>query len=330
MKAVLYDYVAASREELLRRHLATPWELVSLPDVSDQSQVRRLAADADAFVGNVFPAGLKDAVPHMRLLHCVGAGVDGFDPALLPPGSTLCNVYEHEIPIAEYVLMSCLLLATRLRQYEATFRQGRWDGSGRHDGEFHDEIYGKTLGLVGCGHIGQAVAVRAKAFGLRVLAVARTPRSCPDVEWCRGIDALDEMLGQCDFVVIACPSTPQTRGLIGEAQLKRLKSTAFLINPARADIIEETALYKALREKWFAGAALDVWYEYPKDLTLTMHGSKLPFHELDNVILTPHLSAWTRPMVERRYRRIAENLDRFARGEPLERVVLAVPGGSNE
>jgi phosphoglycerate dehydrogenase-like enzyme len=235
-------------------------------------------------------------------------------------------VYEHEVPIAEYVMANVLLFATSQMTYEARFRRGDWLGSGRLNGQFHEEVSGRTLGLIGFGRIGHEVARRAKAFGMKVIAVRRRPEPDPLLDECRDVDELEQLLRVSDYVVVACPLSESTRSLLGERQLRELKPTAILINVSRAEVVEEEPLYRALTEHWFRGAVLDVWYRYPSSLSQRpFFGSKLPFHELENVVVTPHMAAWTRPMIERRFARVAANLDRFARGEPLESVVYLAP-----
>lgn len=319
--AVLFDSLVTVHAPILQEALRTPWEFRVVADRRDVEGAAHALRDADAFIGNEFSAPMGREATKLRLLHCSGAGVDLFDLKAIPRGAALCNVYEHEIPMAEYILMVMLLFATRVEGYHASFRQGRWDGSARSGGGFHEEVHGKTLGLIGFGHIGSAVAARAKAFGMRVIAVRQHAAPDPLLDWCGATADLPRLLGESDFVAVVCPHTPQTQGLLGERELRMLKPTARLINVSRAAIIDEDALYRALAERWFAGAALDVWYQYPASADAVMHGSKHPFHELPNVIVTPHLSAWTHDTIERRYRLIARNLDRLARGEPLERVV---------
>ncbi|MEO7144737.1 MAG: NAD(P)-dependent oxidoreductase [Bryobacteraceae bacterium] len=180
--------------------------------------------------------------------------------------------------------------------------------------------------MIGFGHIGREVARRAEAFGLAVQAI----RSRPGLGGYEGLrarivggpEALPELLSTSDFVVVACPLTPQTEGMLTGERLRLLQRHAILVNVARAEIVDEAALFEALREGWFAAAALDVWYRYPSHAGEILHGSRYPFHELPNVLATPHSSAWTGPMIARRARQMAANLDRFARGEPVERVVL--------
>jgi len=137
-----------------------------------------------------------------------------------------------------------------------------------------------------------------------------------------GRDDLMPMFSRSDFVVVSCPLNAETKGWIGKEELSALPSHSVLINVARAEIIQERPLFEALQSRQIAAAALDVWYRYPAVGAHIMHGSELPFHELPNVIVTPHLSAWTSALVERRLRGMAENLDRLYRGEPLERVLL--------
>lgn len=321
MKVLLYDYVTTHFAHFVRQFVTTPWDVLELTTTKDRERAKALIADADAMIGQEFHADLTEHARKLKLIHMPGAGVDKFDFNTFPPGCALCNVYEHESPIAEYVMLNVLLHVTEQNRYTPTFRTGKWDGSGRHDGAFHDEALGKTIGIVGFGHIGEQVARRARAFGMKVIAIRRSPKPHPDLDRCDAMDRVGDLVADSDFIVIACPLNDQTRGLIGEKELACAKRSAFVINPSRAHIIDEKALYEALKSRRIAGAALDAWYQYPYDIHQVMHGSQLPFHELDNVVMTPHFSAWTRQMVERRYRGICDNLDRLYRGEALVRVV---------
>ena len=135
-----------------------------------------------------------------------------------------------------------------------------------------------------------------------------------------GPDMTDEVMRRSDYVVISMPATPDTIGSIGRKRLGLMKQTAFLINVARAEIIDEDALYKALARRSIAGAALDVWYRYPREAGSTAPATR-PFHELPNVLMTPHVSGWTDGMIEARAKLIAENIRRISCGEtPLNLV----------
>ena len=129
------------------------------------------------------------------------------------------------------------------------------------------------------------------------------------------------MLPRCDTLALCTALGPETAGLINARRLALMKPGAFLINIARGPIVDEDALYAALRDRQIAGAALDVWWQYPNRAKPFRRGSRHPFHELPNVIATPHNSGWTTGMVGRRWDEIAGNLSRFVRGEPLANVV---------
>jgi phosphoglycerate dehydrogenase-like enzyme len=135
-----------------------------------------------------------------------------------------------------------------------------------------------------------------------------------------GPEMMDEVLQRSDYLVIAMPATPDTIGSIDRQRLGLMKSTAFLVNVSRAEIVDENALYEALAQHSIAGAALDVWYRYPSQPGPAAP-SKRPFHQLPNVLMTPHVSGWTDGMLEARAKLIAENIRRVAQGErPLNLV----------
>jgi phosphoglycerate dehydrogenase-like enzyme len=149
---------------------------------------------------------------------------------------------------------------------------------------------------------------------MRVIGIKRTPSPVPYVERVLPPEGLDEVLAESDAVVIALPLTPQTRGLIGERELRLMKPTAFLINVGRGPIVQEAALLRALREGWIAGAALDVFEREPLP-------PDSPFYDLENVILTPHVAGTSPRYMDRAIPLFCENLARYLRGETLLNVV---------
>jgi phosphoglycerate dehydrogenase-like enzyme len=175
------------------------------------------------------------------------------------------------------------------------------------------------------GRIGSEVARWGRFVGMHVSGITRSPS--PERAQALGLDALDgpdeldSYLAQADFVVVALPHTPETRGMIAEAQFRQMKSTAYLVNVARGPVIDEAALYHALRDKTIAGAAIDVWYNYPPVAGQHTMPSQYPIHELNNVIMTPHNSGMTNATMSYRWGVLAENMRRLTTGEPLENVV---------
>jgi len=241
------------------------------------------------------------------------------DFAAVPPGVHVCNCYGHAEGTAEYVLLSILLWChVNFLPGARSFRdEGSWRYSGRVNGPINEELYGKTVGVLGLGAIGRAVAERAKGFGTRVIGCNRSPREVAHVDRLYALKDIDAFLAESDFVVVAAALAPETERLIDAARFAAMKPSAVLVNVGRGAIVDEDALYAALKEKRIRGATLDVWYAYPSKDDLTVSPSKHPFHELDNVWMTPHTSAWTTGMVDRRWSEIAGNLDRLSRGEPL-------------
>jgi len=306
----------------LRERLTTPWTIREWVPEEGEAAFHERVADCDALIGG-HVGGTPLPAPHLKLLQIPFTGHDWLDPDLLPAGCVVCNTYEHEIPIAEYVLLCMLEWQIGLRRLDREFRAGNWRHSFMFpDAPFHGELYGKTVGLVGYGHIARETAQRAASFGMRVVAVSRRPREAPaPLAWYDTLDGLDRLLAESDYVVLSCPLTVETRGLFDAARLARMKPGAVLVNVARGGVVDEDALYAALMDGPLGGAVLDVWYRYPGAEDPSPRPSRWPFHGLPNVIMTPHCSTWTAEHLARRWDFVAANLDRLARGEALLNVV---------
>jgi phosphoglycerate dehydrogenase-like enzyme len=307
---------AARLEAPVRAHLDLPFDLV----VDDEHGIVSRLADMDVLVTMAFTAEMGAACQRLKLLQVPGAGLDRIHRPALPAGAQLANAYGHDVGIAEFVIGAMLALTRSFARLDASLRRGVW--ASQWDPTIPPpptwpELAGKTLGILGYGRIGQALARRARAFDMDVWAIRRNPaRSDRDgLAFLGGPDALDEVVRRSDYLAITLALTEATRGWLGERELRRLKPTAVLINVARADIVDEGALYRALAEGTIAAAALDVWYRYPTGAGPTPP-SRYPFHELPNVLMTPHVSGWTEGMLTARAKVIADNIHRTARGEP--------------
>ena len=176
--------------------------------------------------------------------------------------------------VADYTLALLLCLARRVHEGHAAMHHGGWKIAWGND------VSGKTLGIFGCGRIGMAVARRASGFAMRLLAYNRTPK--PEAEKL-GVKfvSLDELLAESDFISIHAALTPETRGMIGESQFRKMKPTAFLINTARGALVDESALMKALFDRRIAGAAIDVFVTEPLP-------ADSPLRATPNLLLSPH------------------------------------------
>ncbi|MBL9216788.1 MAG: hypothetical protein JNG83_15025 [Opitutaceae bacterium] len=290
-----------------------------LPD----PEVARLAAETDAVISAVFKAEWRPAgASPIRLVHSTGAGLDGIARAALPPGVQVCNVYGHERGVAEQAFMHVLALQKGLLPQDAALRRGDWMIQER---PYLSELRDRNLLVLGLGHIGRELVRWGRFLGMRVTVLTRTPGKATAAEL--GIHALGSLaefprhLPETDFLIIAIPATPETADFLGERELQLMKPTAFVVNVGRAPVINEAALYQALKARRIAGAGLDVWYKYYTSPTAKQLPATQPFWELDNVVMTPHKATYE--TMAYRWGKIAENIAHLARGEPLERVVYA-------
>jgi phosphoglycerate dehydrogenase-like enzyme len=319
LTALLAGRMCAPRKAMLTEHLATDWDILTWSEDEAFTKFVELAPRADVIVAGRIQ-GEWPLTPNLKLYQIPSTGINWIKPEDAPSGCTVCNSYGHEIAIAEYVLAATLEWEIGLGSSDRLFRKRGWKDRKPGIGPNHGEVFGKTIGIVGYGHIGREVATRARAFGMEVVAVSRTVRPAPELTWYGAMADLKRLLEVSDFVVLTLPLTEETRGLIDVDRIASMKPEAVIINVGRGLVIDEDALYSALIEKRIGGAVLDVWFQYPTAADPDCAPSKYPFEALDNVIMTPHSSASTDPMRERRWAEIVQNLDRFARGERLENV----------
>lgn len=291
---------------------AWEWHANTAPE-----QVAERLAGVEVAVSNKvrIDADALDAAPALRLICVAATGVNNIDlEAASARGITVCNATGYATPaVVQHVFALLLALATRLEHYHAVARDGRWGAQPFFCvlDEPITELAGCTLGIVGHGELGRGVERIARAFDMETLIAARRGRPAPD-----GRVDFDEVLERADAISLHCPLTDETRGLIGAAELRRMKPTAFLINTARGGIIEEAALADALRAGEIAGAGFDVLTEEPP-----RHGNVLLEPDIPNLIVTPH-SAWgTHAARQRLVEQVAANIRAWWAGEPRNVVV---------
>jgi phosphoglycerate dehydrogenase-like enzyme len=276
--------------------------------------------DADVIVGIKLNGQLP--VPRgLRLFHAPAAGTDAIDLKCLPTSAVLCNCFGHEDAIAEYVMAALLTRHVPIAQADADLRQQRWTYWAGRPKALRAELGQQTLGLMGFGHIAKALAVRAKAFGMRVHVANRSAVSDARVDRSFGLDDLTAFMGSADAIVVTLPLTAQTTGLIGARELAAMRADAVILNVGRGPVIDEQALYDALDQRRIGGAIIDTWYNYPTPSQPECAPSRLPFDTLPNLLMTPHMSGWTSGTVRRRQQTIADNIARLVEGRDLVNVV---------
>ncbi|TQV80825.1 2-hydroxyacid dehydrogenase [Denitrobaculum tricleocarpae] len=324
---ILYGRKAVGKITQLREFLTTDWDVIGcVPEETPEAQLREWALEARAMVSGR-PDSTLPQLPKLEVFQIPFAGYDWITPDELPAGCTFCNAYEHEPAIAEYILLAMLEWEIGLCKVSSKFRQESWQGRTAGAGPTHGELKGKTVGILGYGHIGREVARRASAFGMRIVAIANSSKPAQDgIDWLGTHKDLERLLSESDYLAICCPLNEQTRDLINSDAFAAMKSNAVILNVARGPIVNEEALFNSLKSGSIRGAVIDVWYQYPTPDDPSVRPSAFPFHELDNVIMTPHNSGWTEETIERRWRFVAANLDRLARGEPLQNAVFTGTG----
>jgi phosphoglycerate dehydrogenase-like enzyme len=295
---------------------------VRLAYVSPSGEARDDVSDAEVVYRGfgLMPPGLRrllPAMPKLRWIHVMGAGVDGdLTPQVVSSDIVVTRTRGlHHLPVSEWVMLQVLAVTKRLPELVIAQHEGKW-----RPVEVPVTIEGRTLGIVGYGEIGQTLAVRARAFGLRVVGTRRHPAPAAELDALYPPNELDKLLAESDYVVILTPLTPETRGLIGEAQLRRMKPDTWLVNVARGEVVHEEALVRALRENWIAGAALDVFHQEPLP-------PDSPLWKLPNVLITPHNGGVRHPNFSgEALKQFVDNLGRYVRGEPLRNQVDKMAG----
>ena len=278
----------------------------------------RLAPEADVILSWSISGKLLREVfqmcPKVRWVHSRSAGLDTvLFPALIESPVPLTNgrgVFSQSL--GEFALGAILYFAKDFRRMITNQQAGRWQPFDIV------EVSGQTVGIVGYGDIGRAVATRVRAMGMRILAIKRQGPPLYNVDPLINQIFLPadrkEMLAQCDYIVCAAPLTPETRGLIGEAEFAVMKPSAVVINIGRGPVIDEAAMVHALSEKRIKGAALDVFDTEPLP-------AGHPFYQLENVLLSPHCADHTADWTEQAMRFFLAQFERFQTGQPLENIV---------
>jgi glyoxylate reductase len=285
-----------------------------------KTEIIRKARDVDALVtllSDKIDAEVFDAAPKLKIVAQMAVGFDNIDVA----EATRRGIYVTNTPgvltetTADFAWALLMAVARRVVEADKYVRSGQWKVSWHPSMLLGRDVYGATLGIVGAGRIGTAVARRAKGFNMKILYYDVVPMP-PEIEkelGAKRVD-LDTLLRESDFVSIHVPLIKETYHLINEEKLKLMKKTAYLINNSRGPVVDEKALYKALKEGWIAGAALDVFEQEPTPLDN-------PLLKLDNVVVAPHISSASYETRSRMAEMVAENLIAFFDGKTPPNLV---------
>lgn len=301
------------------RRPAFAHEWVEYPATLPGQVVERLRGAAVAITNKVpLDAAAIAALPELKMIAVSATGTNNVDlDACRARGIVVSNIRgyaEHTVP--EHVIALLLALSRNLVAWRETLLAGGWQQSSQFclfDYPIRD-LHGATLGLIGSGTLGNGVARLAEAFGMRVLRAER--KAAATVR--PGYTAFGDVLAQADAISLHCPLTPETTGLIGEAELQAMKPSALLINTARGGIVDEAALIRALTEGWIAGAGFDVITAEPPPAGHPMVDPALLARP--NFLLTPHVAWSSRPAMQALADQLIDNIEAFAAGTPRNQV----------
>ncbi len=309
--------VSPSLAERIRDRLPEDIDVIK-PVKGTDDELAELAGDVEVIVATRLSPMVALAAPKLKLLQKTGAGVDDMPFDALREETWVANTSgSNPVPLAEGAVALVFALAKKVVQRHGDFLGGRSVGRGTL-------LSGKKVGIIGYGSIGREVGRMLQCMGMGVLAVKRSRddviAEAMGLEFLGTPDDLIHVMSESDFVVVTAPLTPETRGMIGEEELRSMKPSAYILNVARAAIIQEEPLYRALSEGWIAGAALDVWWTPhfwdPLWNKEAKPASEYPFWELPNVICTPHSIVSTDSHSDAGLNVMVENILRVKRGEP--------------
>ncbi|THE64353.1 D-2-hydroxyacid dehydrogenase [Salinadaptatus halalkaliphilus] len=285
---------------------------LEIEHVTDEERFLELVDEVDIAVTHRLPPEALEAAEGLRWVQALSAGTDAYDHEALADRDVMLTSASgvHAKPIGQHVLTGLLYFERRFNRARSQQRDREWD---RY---FAGELGDRTVGIVGTGAIGSQVADYCQSFGSRIIGTKRDPTDAPEsLDAVYSPDELEVVLGDSDYLVLACPLTEETRGLIDAEALATLPDDAVLVNIARGEIVDQSALVTALEDDGLRGAALDVFEEEPLP-------DESPLWDRDDVLLTPHVAGVTPHYWERCADIFLRNYDRFRSGDDLENRVV--------
>jgi D-3-phosphoglycerate dehydrogenase len=261
----------------------------------------------------------------LQMIQSFGAGIDKIDLDAVRERDDLivCNSHVNSAEVAEYTISLLFAAAKNIIPSDRELRAGNWIH--RWGGPIRNlEIRGKKVLIIGLGHIGTDIAKRLKSFDVKIVAATFSggSRNADLVNEVVSINEIRPQVEDSDFVILSLPLTGKSKGLVDREFLSWMKPTSILVNISRGQIVDELALYEALKEKRIHSAALDVWWRYPSEWRgIVIPPSDIPFHELDNIVMSPHRAADSENIRDDFNRFVCENILRFIRGETPHNII---------
>lgn len=290
-----------SDTDYLKEHLSEWCNLIIPNDYSDSNLIR-LAKNADVFLGHNIFKELLDSTKNLKLIQVTGAGIDGLDLEILKGRNiSVCNSKSNTQYVAEHAISLLLSIVKKISIHDRNMREGKWFRPKNNNSDtpyLSDTLLGKTIGFLGFGNIAQNITLFLSGFKVKFIAFVKNVNKkrflLPGVP-CVNFLNLCEVLSKSDSIFVTLPLTQHTRNLISSNEFKLMKKTLYLVNISRGPIVNEEHFYNALKEERIAGAAIDTWYD-----DIYMNGDKkypskrYPFHRLKNLALSPYRAGYIR------------------------------------
>ena len=300
-------------------------ECVVVQSTRDIDSMIQNGGDAAVIASTRVPGEYIRANKNLRLIQTFGAGVNGIDrDAVLERNDVMVsNMHVNASEVAEYAIALLFTAAKNLVLNDKLMRKGDWS-LGWGGPIYNIELRSRTCLIVGLGNVGTEIARRLRSFGMTLYGVTRSGSSNHSdlVDKMICVEDILDTVQDADFVILSLPLTGSSIGLVDEQFLKKMKPSSILVNISRGTIVDEDALFHALKENWIRGAAIDVWWRYPSSEERdSFYPSSLPFHELDNLVMSPHRAAYSESIETQQIQSVIKNILRFVHGEPLENIV---------
>lgn len=279
--------------DYLEKHLGDFYTFI-LPEDYTEDEILEHIEKADVLFGDYVTKKMIEN-GNIKLIQVPTAGINNLDIDLLSKYSvTVCNSHSNALSVAETALSLLLSIAKKIPYHDKLLRSGDWNNKNREDSKTTLSPYGsyltnKTVGFIGYGNIAKAVSKLLSGFNCKQMAIVRDKHKHYEaLSFLGDYDDLEYVLQEVDYLIVAAPLTKETKGMLDKDNLSKLKKSSYIINISRGEIIDEESLYYILNNNLIRGAAIDVWYNYPENDELTYPSVNYDFHELNNIIMSPH------------------------------------------
>jgi len=295
--------------------------------ISDTSldSILEKGKDADIVASNRVPSQLIESSSRLRMIQTFTAGVENIDFSAIQKKEHLivCNTHINAAEVAEYAITLLFTVAKNIIPNDRELRKGDWKYAFGGPSP-NVEIRKKTCLIIGLGNIGSEIAKRLKSFDITIHAVNRsgTSKHAELVEKLVKIDDMKHLVKDADFIILSLPLTSESKGLVNEQFISLMKPSSIIVNVSRGTIIEEEALFNALRENKIRGAGLDVWWRYPKKWGSTGEPpTDMPFQDLENLVVSPHRAGYSENTEREYFQFTGENILRFIKGATPHNII---------